>query len=166
MPDHRETFARAGLVARPSPANMAHLVALESRLGHPLPESFREFVASDVYPSMLADFSNGDTPLAAHELGSSRWRNDEKPPPGILQFMTENQCVARWGIESGSCSGPKVLVQVDSKCDPPWRLCAETFSLWLECQVLDSRLMKRALFAAQAAPLTDAMVRALRGGPL
>jgi hypothetical protein len=158
---HTATFALAGLEARPSPANLNDITGLERRLGQLLPESFRDVVTSDAYPELLATFSNCDVPLSARDLGTSVWRDKDEPPPGVLQFMLENQGVCRWGIEL-QAADPKVLVQVDGKVRPSWRLCAESFSEWLRCQVLDHQLMERAVYAAQAAPLTDVTLARLR----
>ncbi len=149
---HAATFSLAGIQARPSPRNLDDIVPLERRLGQLLPESFRELVTSDAYPQLLATFSNGDAPLPARELGTSRWRAPDDPPPGVLQFMIENQGVCRWGVELQTAD-PEVLVQVDGK---RWRLCAESFSEWLRCLVLDHQVIARAVYSGQAEPLRDA----------
>jgi hypothetical protein len=76
-------------------ARMPDIAALERRLGQLLPESFREVVTSDAYPQLLAAFSNGDAPLSARELGTSRWRDPDHLPPRVLQFMVENQAAGQ-----------------------------------------------------------------------
>ena len=149
---HSATFALAGVEARPCPRNLDDILPLERRLGQLLPESFRELVTSDAYPQLLANFSNGDAPLGARELGTSQWRDREEPPSGVLQFMLENQGVCRWGIELKTAD-PEVLVQIDGQ---QWRLCAESFSEWLRCLVLDHHVTERAVYAGQAEPLRDA----------
>jgi hypothetical protein len=151
---HRATFSLAGVEARPSPKNLDDIIALERRLGQLLPESFRELVTSDAYPQLLARFSNDDEPLWARELGTSRWHDSDEPPPGVLQFMVENQGVCRWGVRLQPAD-PEVLVQVDGQ---RWRLCADSFSEWVRCLVLDHQVIDRAVYAGQAEPLRDAIL--------
>lgn len=154
---HSATLALANAVAAPSADSLRHVAALERRLRIALPTAFRDLVTSTAYPELLAAFSNNDQPIPVDLLHRTTDLGGA-PPEGVLTFMVENQGVARWGIELVG-DDPRVLVQVDGRHG--WRLCADSFEVWLWCQVFDLLTFGQPAYAAQAEPLSHSQIREL-----
>lgn len=74
--------------------------------------------------------------------------------------MIENQGVCVWAVRLDD--DPPVVVEVDSGTPPRWRRCADCFSCWLKCQVLDRNLWQSCWFFAQAGPLSPEVLSRLR----
>jgi hypothetical protein len=138
-----------------SPEAEPRLAAVERVLGLKIPPSLRELLASDAWPSFLAEFSNRDRPISLDDLGRRGWKTYDPVEHALLPFMIENQGVCTWAVALNGSDDPEVSVEVDSGDPPTWRHAAPTFSLWLECQVLDKQLLEQAMFSAQAAPIAD-----------
>jgi hypothetical protein len=87
---------------------------------------------------LLKRNSNCDDPLPIERLGDRfEWRWETAPDcvaEGRLIFMFENQAVSVWAVGL-SGEDPPVFVARDP--DLEWRVCAETFSTFVECQVWD-----------------------------
>ena len=158
---HAETLSLAGWKALSPAAVDRRVSAIESAIGHQLPASLRELMATECWPGFLEQFSNCDRPIAVEDLLRSRWPSYDAIGNRVLPFMIENQGVCTWAVALDTGDDPEVLVEVDSGNPPTWRHAAETFSLWLRTQVLDHQLLERALFAAQAEPLSAAALAGL-----
>jgi hypothetical protein len=153
------------------PEREGEAVLLEQRIGASIPASLRELLVSDAWPDLLRTFSNSDQPLDVGQLGTAmvRWRGYDAVSSGVLPFMVENQGVCVWALRLSSGDDPPVVVEVDSGDPPTWQTAADSFSMWLRCQVEDYQVIQRAMFAAQAEPLTEsargALVKAFTVGP-
>ncbi len=144
----RETVAHSEAIVR----------ELEAALRQAIPASFRELLVSNLWPNLLTEFSNCDQPIELRDMLRPQCRKHSAVGAGVLPFMVENQGVCTWAIRLQGADDPEVLVEVDSGEPPEWQPAAPTFSEWLNCQVHDHILVQRALFAAQAEPLTTAML--------
>jgi hypothetical protein len=158
---HEQTFALAGRRLAKSEASEEVVASFERMVGRSVPGAVRELLTSDAWPEFLRHFSNSDQPVALDNLGRPRWRSYDAISEGLLPFMVENQGVCTWAVPFVG-DDPVVFVEVDSGEPPTWQLCAESFTLWLRCQVLDRMLSDRIMFAAQAPPLDPATLNGLR----
>jgi hypothetical protein len=138
------------------------IAGLEQRIGSVIPETFRQFLELANGAELLRRFSNCDNPIPFLELGGARtrWNGYDPFRHKVLPFMYENQGVCTWAIPLDQGDDPHVLVEVDSGTPPQWEMAAESFSLWLECQIYDWPLYQTCMFAAQA-PELDATGLAL-----
>jgi hypothetical protein len=160
---HNDALRIAGRSPSPLATAEAGVQALEARLGFTLPAALRELLVTDIWPEFLHEFSNCGEPLTVAEMGTAKvqWRNYDVRAAGILPFMRENQHVCTWALPLNLGDDPPVLVEVDSGDPPNWQTAAATFSMWVRCQVEDRLLLKRAMFAAQAEPLSESSRAAL-----
>jgi hypothetical protein len=136
---HHEALRRLGLEYAPDPAATRALAARASSLGIKLPASFVEWYGMRGGVELLKRNSNCDDPLPIERLGDRfEWRWDEAPDcvaEGRLIFMFENQAVSVWALGLSGDDDPPVFVARDP--DLEWRVCAETFSTFVGCQVWD-----------------------------
>jgi hypothetical protein len=88
---------------------------------------------------LLKRNSNCDDPLPIDRLGERfEWRWETAPDcvaEGRLIFMVENQAVSVWALALSDDDDPPVFVARDP--DLGWRVCAESFSTFVGCQVWD-----------------------------
>jgi hypothetical protein len=157
---------RAGGVEPVESADHGPLIAdLERRIGHALPLTFRQLLSLANGEELLGQFSRCDDPIPFRSLGNSRpahWGFYDPLQQKILPFMIENQGVCTWALPLDHGDDPPVLIEVDSHGPPVWGRLAESFSLWLECQVWDSVADRNTAFAAQAPGLDEASLALLR----
>ena len=136
---HQEALRRLGVEYAPDPAAMRALAARAESLGITLPASFVEWYGMRGGIELLKRNSNCDNPLPIERLGDRfEWRWDEAPDcvaEGRLIFMFENQGVSVWALGLSGEDDPPVFVARDP--DLEWRICAETFSTFVGCQVWD-----------------------------
>ena len=160
-----EVFACASWTPIASLESEKVLRALEGRLNRTLPGTFRELMALENGPALIEHFSNSDIALPPHRLAkplSARWRGYDPLEEGLLPFMIESQGVCVSAVHLDADDDPPVVVEVDSGTPPQWRRCADRFSLWLKCQVLDRSLWRSSWFSAQAVPLRPGVLGELR----
>lgn len=160
---HVETYGIAGRVPHRTAESEAAVRSLEQRLNTPIPASLREVLVTDQWPQFLRDFSNCDEPLDIAEMGvdTGRWRSFDPSSALLLPFMVENQGVCTWAIPLNEGDDPYVLVEVDGQDPPIWKTAAESFSMWLRCQVEDQLVLAQATLGGQAGPLSDEVRSAL-----
>jgi hypothetical protein len=147
-----------------SEASEMALLVVERRLRRRLPSAFRELMALENGPDLLAHFSNEDWPIPPDQLAEPLVGDTGIDPltEHLLPFMIENQNVCQWAIQLDAGDDPPVAVRVDDQSSPDWQRCAERFSDWLKCQIRDSQLLAQYWFAAQVPPLTAIVLSALR----
>lgn len=157
-------FKLAGWTPAACPRAELELLEIERKIGRRLPGLFRDLLSLANGTDLLAHFSNCDRPIARSQLGDSvsRWPSYDPPVSPVLPFMLENQGVCTWAFALDEGDDPAVLVEVDSGPRPEWQPTGVSLSTWLECQIHDWLLLSSARFAAQAEPLTDDVVAALR----
>jgi hypothetical protein len=156
--------------AKPSelPEASALVADLERQIRSPLPGAFRQLLSLANGEELLGRFSGCDDPIPFSELGqrlaaSVRWGFYDPIEHRILPFMRETQGVCTWAIPLDQGDDPPVLIEVDSDGTPEWDKLADSFSIWLECQVWDfGGIMQELAFAAQAPGLDDAGLALLR----
>jgi hypothetical protein len=160
----REVFDCASWTPIASPDSESVLLALERRLHRTLPHTFRELFALENGPALLGQFSNSDIPIPPRRLAEplGRWPGYDPLGDQLLPFMIENQGVCVWAVRLDAGDDPPVVVEVDSGTPPRWRRCADRFSCWLKCQVLDCNLWQSSWFFAQAGPLSPEVLSRLR----
>ena len=158
---HEQALELAGQKLEMSPSAEARVRSLETELGRRVPLSLRQLVVSNLWPALLAQFSNCDEPIEVEAMSRPPWRKRSLDAPVILPFMVENQGVCTWAVRLDGSDDPEVLVEVDSGDPPEWQTAAPSFSAWLNCQVRDHLLLERALFTAQAEPLEPATLSEL-----
>jgi hypothetical protein len=161
----REVFACASWTPIALPDAEKVLRALEARLNHDLPGTFRELMAPENGPALIEHFSNSDIALPPRRLAEpweERWSGYDPLEQRLLPFKIENQGVCVWAIPLDAGDDPPVVVEVDSGTPPQWQRCADRFSCWLKCQVLDQNLWESSWFFAQAAPLSTEVLSRLR----
>lgn len=156
-----EAFALAGWKLRASAPAAEQLAVIEQELTCQVPAALRELLTSKCWPSFLSHFSRCDQPIEVNELLESRWPGYDPTANRILPFMIENQGVCTWAVPLDGSEDPEVMIEVDSGNPPTWQHASPSFSTWLRCQVLDRRLLDKALFAAQAEPLDEPTLAAL-----
>jgi hypothetical protein len=112
----------------------------------------------------MGHFSNSDIPIPPHQLAQplERWPGYDPFDEELLPFMIESQGVCVWAVRLDAGDDPPVVVEVDSGTPPRWRRCADRFSCWLKCQVLDRTLWQSSWFFAQAAPMSPEVLSRLR----
>jgi hypothetical protein len=140
------------------------LRALEWHLNRVLPSTFRELIALENGPALMGHFSNSDVPIPPHQLAQplERWPGYDPFDEELLPFMIESQGVCVWAVRLDAGDDPPVVAEVDSGTPPQWRRCADRFSCWLKCQVLDRTLWQSSWFFAQAYPLSPEVLSRLR----
>jgi hypothetical protein len=150
----REVFDSASWTPIASVDSERVLRALEHRLHRILPRTFRELFALENGPVLLGQFGNSDIPIFPPHLAEplERWPGYDPLGEQLLPFMIENQGVCVWAVRLDARDDPAVVVEVDSGTPPRWRRCADRFSCWLKCQVLDRNLWQSSWFFAQAIP--------------
>lgn len=154
-------FRLVGL--EPNPVSASQRKAVEERLGR-LPEAFAELVFTDAWPELLR-LGSDDHPLELERLGEpivgygDVYSGVEE---GLLTFMYENQGVCTWSIPLQAGPDPEVFVEVGTMPRPAWSMACESFSAWLRARVDDGLMSQRMTFAAQAPPLSAAMLKALQ----
>jgi hypothetical protein len=160
----REVFDCASWTPIASPDSESVLLALKRRLHRVLPRTFRELFALENGPALLGQFSNSDIPIPPRRLAEplGRWPGYDALGDQLLPFMIESQGVCVWAVRLDAGDDPPVVVEVDSGTPPRWRLCADRFSCWLKCQVLDRNLWQSCWFFAQAGPLSPEALSRLR----
>jgi hypothetical protein len=158
---HQRTLELANRRCETVPRSEASVRALEAILRQPIPASLRELLVSNLWPALLAEFSNCDRPIEVDEMARPKWSQHSALDAALLPFMVENQGVCTWAVRLNGADDPEVLVEVDSGDPPEWQPAASTFSAWLNCQVNDHMLTQRALFTAQAEPLAPATLAEL-----
>ena len=157
---------RAGGAEPVESADDGSLIAdLERRIGRSLPGIFRQLLSLANGEGLLGRFSRCDDPIPFRDLGRIRpvhWGFYDPIEQGILPFMIENQGVCTWALPLDQGDDPPVLIEVDSHGTPEWDRLADSFSLWLECQVWDFAAEPKAAFGAQAPGLEAADLAMLR----
>ena len=160
----REVFDFASWTPIASPNSDGVLLALEHQLNRRLPSVFRELITLENGPALMAQFSNSDEPIPPVQLARplGRWEGYDPLGDQLLPFMVENQGVCVWAIRLDAGDDPPVVVEVDSGTPPQWQRCADRFSCWLKCQVLDHSVLRACWFAAQGDPLSAEVLSRLR----
>jgi len=156
---------RAGGAEPVETADAEALIAgLEQQIGSAVPRTFRQFLSLANGAELLGRFSNCDNPIPFRELGRipEGWSGYNPFRHRLLPFMYENQGVCTWALALDEGDDPRVLVENDSGVPPIWQTVADSFSLWLECQVSDWPLNPTCKFAAQAPELDEAGLVLLR----
>jgi hypothetical protein len=160
----RDVFECASWTPTASADSDGALRMLERRLNRSLPHAFRDLLTLENGPAFLGHFSNSDVAIPPDQLANPlrRWPGYDPLADQLLPFMVENQGVCVWAIRLDAGDDPPVVVEVDSGTPPKWRSCADRFSCWLKCQVLDHTLLRSCWFAAQADPLSAEVLSQLR----
>jgi hypothetical protein len=160
----REVFDCASWTPIPSPDSVSLLQLLEHRLNRRLPSTFRELMVLENGPALMGEFSNSDSPIPLVHLAKPlrRWPGYDPLGDQLLPFMIENQGVCVWAIRLDAGDDPPVVVEVDSGIPPRWQMCADRFSGWLKCQVLDHGVLRSCCLAAQTHPLSVEALSRLR----
>lgn len=164
----REIFGLAGWEPLRTATADAELLLVEQRIGRKLPLVFRRFVACSNSSDFLRRHSNSDQPVPTAELGAMTlwhwpgWESYDLSSENLLHFMVENQGVWSWAVELDTIDDPKVYVTLHETLPPSWALAANSFSVWLKCQVEDHQWGERLAFAANSGPLTVADLQLLR----
>jgi hypothetical protein len=140
------------------------IAGLEQQIGNAIPRTFQQFLSLENGVELLGHFSNCDNPIPFGELGriQEAWSGYNPFHHNLLPFMYESQGVCTWAVALDEGDDPPVLVEIDSGVPPSWRTVADTFSLWLECQVSDWPLYPTWKFAAQAPELEETGLALLR----
>jgi len=160
-----EIFRAGGAEPSEAPEAGALIANVERRTGGPLPDAFRQFLSLANGEELLGHFSNCDQPIPFAELGRRfrvDWGSYDPLEHRILPFMIENQGVCTWALPLDEGDDPRVLVEVDSGTPPQWQTAAESFTLWLECQVQDRAPPSIGVLGAQAPELDDGGLALLR----
>jgi hypothetical protein len=160
----RDVFACASWTPTASADSDGALRTLERRIDRSLPRAFRDLLALENGLALMGHFSNSDWPISVAELAEprERWPGYDPLADQLLPFMIENQGVCVWAIRLDGSDDPPVVVEVDSGAPPQWQRCADRFTGWLRCQVLDHSLQRSCWFAAQANPLSPEVLSRLR----
>src|SRR6266850_2497412 len=109
MSYHTATFRLLNSEPKTSIAAEVAVQEVESRLGHSLPSSVREWYTGEDAIQILAEHSNQDPPIAVQDFAVI-----ERQSRRLLPIRRENQGVCTWAIVLDGSEDPPVYVDVDS----------------------------------------------------
>jgi hypothetical protein len=154
---HAQALRLIGAVPKVAPQAAGLIVAIEGRLGRPLPASLCEWYSLEGACELLMQYSNGDPPVAITDLG-----RDTLIAGDSLIFRHENQGVCAWAVRLNGSDDPPVVVDYCTgftECRP----CANTFSDYVYSCVWDWGLvLNHATIQAQNPPISDEALSFLR----